>query len=163
MFFLFITLFLVFYFLIFFTMKKALLITALLWLSIFFVGCDKQKWNQPANNNLPEPDDTYTQEVTDTEEVTDFAPSYPEPEEYIPEEIQEPEIEENVVPQYETDTHEEMSFEEIGAALAKCDELWREPVCGKDWGTYFNRCYLEFAGMEEDTAAEIVDGSCVFN
>ena len=162
MFFLFITLFLVFYFLIFFTMRKSLLITALLWLSIFFVGCDK-KWNQPANNNLPEPNDTYTQEVTDTEEVSDFAPSYPEPEEYIPEQIQEPEIEENVVPQYETNTHEEMTFEEIGAALAKCDELWREPVCGKDWGTYFNRCYLEFAGMEEDTAAEIVDGSCVFN
>lgn len=46
--------------------------------------------------------------------------------------------------------------------LAVCDAEWENIVCWTDWNTYFNKCYLYFAWVEEETAAEVVDGVCVF-
>lgn len=46
--------------------------------------------------------------------------------------------------------------------LAACDAEWENIVCWTDWNTYFNKCYLDFAWVEEETVAEVVDGVCVF-
>lgn len=47
--------------------------------------------------------------------------------------------------------------------LAECDAQGEKIVCWKDGNTYFNACYLDFAGVEEETeSAEVVDWKCVF-
>jgi len=46
--------------------------------------------------------------------------------------------------------------------LAACDAEWENIVCWTDWNTYFNKCYLDFAWVEEETLAEVTDGVCVF-
>ena len=51
----------------------------------------------------------------------------------------------------------------LGDELAACDVEWENIVCWEDWNTYYNRCYLDFAWVEEETElAEVVDGQCVF-
>ena len=129
-------------------MKKFLFLVSLLCVVSVFVWCDKQP-TQP-ENQLPNTNEqeTYNETPNNTNEVNNEETNI-EPE-TLPE------------PQYVTDTHEDMSFEEIGDALSKCDELWPDPICGKDWGTYYNRCYLDFAWIEESTEASIVDWICVF-
>lgn len=132
-------------------MKKTFFLITLLWLSLVFVGCDKKPTQQ---NIVPDNQETYTEELNNVEvnEVNN--------EEINNEEINnEPEI---YSPEYVTDTHEEMSFEEIEDTLMSCDDLGEELVCGADGGTYYNRCYLEFAWIPEDTAAKIVDWICVY-
>lgn len=48
--------------------------------------------------------------------------------------------------------------------MEKCDRMEKDIVCGKDWNTYFNRCYLEVSGIEEETqSARVEDGECVYN
>ena len=47
--------------------------------------------------------------------------------------------------------------------LAKCNEIWENIVCGENWNTYFNRCYLDLAGVKEEVKlAKIIDWKCVF-
>lgn len=47
--------------------------------------------------------------------------------------------------------------------LADCDAEWENIVCWKDGNTYYNRCYLDFAWVEEEIElAEVVDWECVF-
>ena len=47
--------------------------------------------------------------------------------------------------------------------IAECYEQEQITVCGKDWITYYNRCFMEKAWVEEETEmAEIVDWECVF-
>ena len=45
-------------------------------------------------------------------------------------------------------------------------ECYQEPqitVCGQDWNPYYNRCFMEKAGVEEETElAEVVDGECIY-
>ena len=139
-------------------MKKTLFLVGLLGLSLIFVGCNKQL--QQNNNTNENEQPVYTEDLNNTntelnnEEFNNEEVNYEEVN-YEPEIV----IQE---PQYITDTHEEMTFEEIGDALSRCDELWEEQVCWKDWGTYYNRCYLDFAWIEESTEASIVDWICVF-
>ena len=133
-------------------MKKSILVISLLALGLFFVWCEKK--NQPVQvDNTPTWEETVGVVVDETnvnvpsEEVL---PGEEEQQEYVPWD-------------YKTDTHEEMTFDEIGDALSKCDEMWENPVCWKDGGTYFNKCYLDFAGIEEETElAHVEDGICVF-
>ena len=58
----------------------------------------------------------------------------------------------------------DMKYEDdIVEELARCDTQWENIVCWTDGNTYFNRCYLDFAWVEEETElAEVVDGQCVF-
>lgn len=46
--------------------------------------------------------------------------------------------------------------------LSKCNEFWENIVCGENWNTYFNKCYLDLAGVEEIKLAKIIDWQCVF-
>lgn len=56
-----------------------------------------------------------------------------------------------------------VEYGEIDAELAVCDAEWEDIVCWKDWNSYFNRCYMDFAWVEEETElAEVVDGECVY-
>ena len=58
----------------------------------------------------------------------------------------------------------DMKYEDdIVEELARCDTEWENIVCWKDGNTYYNRCYLDFAWVEEETElAEVVDWECVF-
>ena len=48
--------------------------------------------------------------------------------------------------------------------MEKCDRMGKDIVCGKDWNTYFNRCYLKASGIEEETqSARVENGECVYN
>lgn len=58
----------------------------------------------------------------------------------------------------------DMKYEDdIVEELARCDTEWENIVCWTDGNTYYNKCYLDFAWVEEETElAEVVDGQCVF-
>lgn len=56
----------------------------------------------------------------------------------------------------------ELAQEEVESEFNSCDQMDEEIVCGKDGWTYSNRCYLEASWVEEETAAEVVDGRCIF-
>ena len=46
---------------------------------------------------------------------------------------------------------------------SECDQLEQNIVCGKDWNTYQNRCYLNEAGVEEETeTAQVENWVCIF-
>ena len=143
-------------------MKKSILVVSLLALSLFFVWCEKKNQLTQVDNN-PTPEQTVDVVVDNTDvNVQADEVNLPGEEENQPgEEENQPEA---YVPwDYVTDTHEDMTFDEIGDALSKCDEMWENPVCWKDGGTYFNRCYLDFAGIEEETErAHIEDWICIF-
>ena len=59
------------------------------------------------------------------------------------------------------DMHEsERAYQEY---VAECYEQPQVTVCGEDWITYYNRCFMEKAGVQEETElAEVVDWECVF-
>ena len=47
--------------------------------------------------------------------------------------------------------------------IAECYQEPQITVCGQDWNSYYNKCFMEKAGVEEETElAEVVDGECVF-
>lgn len=164
-------------------MKKLLALSVLLGLSLVFTWCEKQQLTneQFCNNNWWKLETRYEwweestvcsfddQSFCYIEDLVSKACNPWElfyedewnPEENNPEENQE--IDETPVEQlYVTDTHDEMSFEEKENTFMSCDEIWGNPVCGADGGTYYNRCYLEFAWIPEDIQAKIVDWICVY-
>ena len=47
--------------------------------------------------------------------------------------------------------------------LAECYDQEQHVVCWKDWNSYYNRCFMEKAGVEEETElAEVVDWECIY-
>ena len=47
--------------------------------------------------------------------------------------------------------------------VAECYEQPQITVCGQDGNSYYNKCFMEKAGVAEETElAEVVDGECVF-
>ena len=57
----------------------------------------------------------------------------------------------------------EINDSNIPQKIAECDEQWENIICWKDGNTYYNKCYLDFAWVEEETQlAEVVDWECVF-
>lgn len=59
------------------------------------------------------------------------------------------------------DIHEEeKAYQEY---IAECYEQENIPVCWEDWNTYYNKCFMEKAWVnEEKELAEIISGQCVF-
>ena len=58
----------------------------------------------------------------------------------------------------------EVMENKITEELNKCDSEWEDFVCWKDGNTYYNRCYLNFAWVDEETeAAQVIDWRCVFD
>ena len=59
------------------------------------------------------------------------------------------------------DIHEdERAYQEY---VAECYELPQVTVCGQDWNAYYNKCFMEKAGVQEETElAEVVDGKCIY-
>ena len=47
--------------------------------------------------------------------------------------------------------------------VAECYEQPQVTVCGQDGNPYYNRCFMEKAGVQEETElAEVVDGQCIY-
>ena len=59
------------------------------------------------------------------------------------------------------DMHEsERAYQEY---IAECYEQPQITVCGQDGNPYYNRCFMEKAGVQEETElAEVVDGECIY-
>ena len=58
------------------------------------------------------------------------------------------------------DMHEdEKAYQEY---IAECYQEPQITVCGKDGNPYYNRCFMEKAGVEEDVEAEVTDDWCVW-
>ena len=59
------------------------------------------------------------------------------------------------------DMHEsERAYQEY---IAECYEQPQVTVCGQDGNPYYNRCFMEKAGVQEETElAEVVDGECIY-
>lgn len=55
---------------------------------------------------------------------------------------------------------EERAYQEY---IAECYEQEQITVCGQDWNSYYNRCFMEKAWIEEETElAEVIDWECVY-
>ena len=47
--------------------------------------------------------------------------------------------------------------------IAECYEQPQITVCGQDGNPYYNRCFMEKAGVEEETElAEVISGQCIY-
>ena len=47
--------------------------------------------------------------------------------------------------------------------LEECYLQGQWVVCGEDWNTYYNRCFMDMAWVEEETElAEVVDWECIY-
>ena len=59
------------------------------------------------------------------------------------------------------DMHEdEKAYQEY---VAECYNQPQITVCGEDWNSYYNRCFMEKAGVKEETElAEVVDWECIY-
>ena len=59
------------------------------------------------------------------------------------------------------DMHEgERAYQEY---VAECYNEPQITVCGQDGNPYYNRCFMEKSGVEEETElAEVVDGKCIY-
>jgi len=59
------------------------------------------------------------------------------------------------------DMHEdERAYQEY---IAECYQEPQITVCGQDGNPYYNRCFMEKAGVEEETElAEVVNGECIY-
>lgn len=59
------------------------------------------------------------------------------------------------------DIHEqERAYQEY---VAECYNEPQITVCGQDWNPYYNRCFMEKAGVQEETElAEVVNWECIY-
>ena len=59
------------------------------------------------------------------------------------------------------DLHEgESEYQEY---VAECYEEPQVTVCGQDGNSYYNKCFMEKAGVDEETElAEVIDGECIY-
>lgn len=59
------------------------------------------------------------------------------------------------------DMHEsERAYQEY---VAECYDQPQITVCGEDWITYYNKCFMEKAGVQEETElAQVVDWECIY-
>lgn len=160
-------------------MKKLVLIISIIWISLLFVGCNKQdnsknndqyklcrdnKWNPESRFNWSGKLDVCyfdDESFCFLDDLKNWKcekwDHYYEDEEYYNEAFEEFNENDNL------ETDEEINDDNIKKEIAECDEKWEDIICWKDGNTYYNRCYLEFAWVEEETElAEIVDWKCIF-
>ena len=53
--------------------------------------------------------------------------------------------------------------EESASDVNECEGLPQEIVCGEDWNTYFNKCYLDASWVKEEVElAHVENWECVF-
>ena len=155
-------------------MKKLLVITTLLWISILFVGCGKKD-----SNTETTPDTTIAQESTNTTETavtnetctnnswvfTDYE-DWPEKICVFDDEtfcfidvLENWECVKGMYPLKE----DEVDNTEDNSSYSECDKLGKNIVCWKDWQTYLNKCYLDVSWVEEETElAHVENDECIF-
>ena len=163
----------------FYHMKKLLIVISIIWISLVFVWCNRHnnsdnsqynictdnEWNPESRFNWSGKLDVcyfndesfcFLDDLKNWEcKKWDY---YYEDEEYYKEAFEKLNQDIN---NEENDNEE--NVENISQEIAECDEKWEDIVCWKDGNTYFNKCYLEFAWVEEETElAEIIDWKCVF-
>lgn len=155
-------------------MKKLLVISALLWISILFVGCGKKdSKTDEKTNETPEvvavSETTVNNEIctnnswvlTNREERPEMEICLFDDETFcFIEDLESWKCEKWILPLKD---EEEVDNSEENSAYSECDKLGENIVCWKDWETYLNKCFLDISWVEEETElAHVENGECIF-
>lgn len=150
-------------------MKKILVISALLWISILFFWCSK-KDNTDTSDIAAVIPSTETSDdlcwdnnwvLTKREEWWDVTICLFDDETFcFLEDLESWDCEKGFLPLYDNEVDntwaEEITYDE-------CNQTEQDIVCWKDWNTYFNKCYLDASGIEEETEfAHVENWECIF-
>ena len=141
-------------------MKKALVFSALLWVTLFFVGCNNKEEDKTASTNTGSAGSEYEAICCDEWWENAAVCFYSDNSFCFVEDVENWSCKKWDLPFY--DDNYDLNLAEQ-SDFADCDSQEEEIVCGKDGSTYSNRCYMEASGIEEETEhAKVVDGKCEF-
>lgn len=144
---------------------KKILIVPVLWLSLLLIGCGKQndvEVNTP-NSDVVTPDTMCIEKwwtLINRAEWWDITVCKFDDDSFcFLENLESGNCEQG----YIFFEDEEIGEEVNKASVEECEKMDQEIVCGEDWNTYFNRCYMEAAGVEEETElARVENSECIF-
>lgn len=150
-------------------MKKVLVFSALLWVTLFFVGCNNKEEDKTVSTNTGSTGLEYEEicnkdngslQIWDEWWENAAVCFYSDNSFCFVEDVENWSCKKWDLPFY--DDSYDLNLAEK-SDFAECDSQWEEIVCGKDGSTYSNRCYMEASGIEEETEhAKVVDGKCEF-
>lgn len=150
-------------------MKKVLVFSVLLWVTLFFVGCNNKEEDKTtaSTNSNPEYEELCSNnggvlQIWDEGWENAAVCFYSDNTFCFVEDVLSGNCDKWDIPFY-NDNYDVNSELMEKSDFKECDAMEEEIVCGKDWNTYSNKCYMEASGVEQETElAKVVDGKCLF-